>query len=38
MMYKSHGWHVQEIDGHNHDEIRSAIELLKWKLKSLQLS
>ena len=25
MMYKSHGWQVITIDGHNRDEIRSAI-------------
>jgi len=24
-MYKSHGWHVQQIDGHDGDSIRSAI-------------
>jgi transketolase len=25
-LYKSMGWHVQEIDGHNHGEIRKAIK------------
>ena len=25
-LYKSMGWHVQEIDGHNHKQIRSAIK------------
>tara|TARA_B100000575_G_scaffold112954_1_gene89912 strand:- start:2687 stop:4633 length:1947 start_codon:yes stop_codon:yes gene_type:complete len=24
-LYESMGWHVQEIDGHNHEEIRTAI-------------
>ena len=26
-MYESHGWHVQVINGHNHDEIRKAIRI-----------
>jgi len=30
-LYDAMGWHVQEIDGHNHEEIRSA-------LKSAQLN
>ena len=25
-LYESMGWHVQEIDGHNHNEIRLALE------------
>jgi|TARA_B100001093_G_scaffold166467_1_gene159042 transketolase len=25
-LYESMGWHVQEIDGHNHSEIRKAIQ------------
>ncbi len=25
MMYQSHGWHVIKVDGHNRDQIRSAI-------------
>jgi transketolase len=25
-LYESMGWHVQEIDGHNHNEIRKAIK------------
>ena len=25
-LYEAMGWHVQEIDGHNHDEIRSALK------------
>ena len=33
MMYKSHGWHVQEIDGHNHDEIRSAIRKAQMEIE-----
>lgn len=24
--FEAYGWHVQEIDGHNHDEIESAIK------------
>ena len=30
-LYDAMGWHVQEIDGHSHEEIRSA-------LKSAQLN
>ena len=33
MMYKSHGWHVQQIDGHNHDEIRSAIRKAQMEIE-----
>jgi transketolase len=33
MMYKSHGWHVQEIDGHNHDAIRSAIRIAQMEVE-----
>ena len=33
MMYRSHGWHVQEIDGHNHDEIRSAIRKAQMEIE-----
>lgn len=33
MMYKSHGWHVQEIDGHNHDAIRSAIRIAQMEIE-----
>ena len=32
-MYKSHGWHVQKIDGHNHDEIRSAIRIAQMEIE-----
>ena len=32
MMYASHGWHVQEIDGHNHDQIRSAIRIAQMEI------
>ena len=32
-MYESHGWHVQEIDGHNHDEIRSAIRIAQMEIE-----
>jgi len=31
-MYESHGWHVQEINGHNHDEIRTAIRLAQIEI------
>ena len=31
-MYESHGWHVQVIDGHNHDEIRSAIRIAQMEV------
>tara|TARA_Y100001970_G_scaffold50742_1_gene64216 strand:+ start:27335 stop:29323 length:1989 start_codon:yes stop_codon:yes gene_type:complete len=33
MMYKSHGWHVQEIDGHDHDAIRSAIRIAQMEVE-----
>jgi transketolase len=33
MMYKSHGWHVQEIDGHDHDAIRSAIRIAQMEIE-----
>jgi transketolase len=26
LVFEGFGWHVQEIDGHNHDQIREAIE------------
>ena len=32
-MYESHGWHVQVIDGHNHDEIRSAIRIAQMEVE-----
>ena len=32
-MYQSHGWHVQEIDGHNHDDIRSAIRIAQMEIE-----
>ncbi len=31
-MYESHGWHIQEINGHNHDEIRTAIRLAQIEI------
>ena len=31
-MYESHGWHVQVIDGHNHDAIRSAIRIAQMEV------
>ena len=31
-MYESHGWHVQVIDGHNHDSIRSAIRIAQMEV------
>ena len=31
-MYEAHGWHVQEIDGHNKDEIRSAIRQAQMEI------
>ena len=33
MMYKSHRWHVQEIDGHDHDAIRSAIRIAQMEIE-----
>ena len=32
-MYESHGWHVQEIDGHDHDKIRSAIRMAQMEIE-----
>ena len=32
-MYESHGWHVQVIDGHNHDEIRSSIRIAQMEIE-----
>ena len=32
-MFDSHGWHVQEINGHNHDEIRSAIRVAQMEIE-----
>ena len=32
-MYESHGWHVQEIDGHDHDQIRSAIRIAQMEVE-----
>lgn len=32
-MYESHGWHVQVIDGHNHDQIRSAIRIAQMEIE-----
>ena len=31
-MYESHGWHVQVIDGHSHDAIRSAIRIAQMEV------
>ena len=31
-MYESHGWHVQAINGHNHDEIRKAIRIAQMEV------
>ena len=31
-MYEAHGWHVQEIDGHDKDEIRSAIRQAQMEI------
>lgn len=31
--YEAYGWHVQEIDGHNFDQIRRAIEEAKKETK-----
>jgi len=32
-MYEAHGWHVQVIDGHNHDQIRSAIRIAQMEIE-----
>ena len=32
-MFESHGWHVQVINGHNHDEIRSAIRIAQMEVE-----
>ena len=32
-MYESHGWHVQVIDGHDHDAIRSAIRVAQMEIE-----
>ena len=32
-MYESHGWHVQVINGHNHDEIRNAIRIAQMEVE-----
>ena len=32
-LYEAMGWHVQEIDGHNHNEIRSALKSAKLNKK-----
>ena len=32
-MYEAHGWHVQVIDGHNHDAIRSAIRVAHMEIE-----
>ena len=32
-MFNAHGWHVQEIDGHNHDEIRSSIRIAQMEVE-----
>ena len=32
-MYQSHGWHVQVINGHNHDEIRNAIRIAQMEVE-----
>ena len=31
-MYESHGWHVQVINGHDHDEIRKAIRIAQMEI------
>ena len=31
-MYQSHGWHVQEIDGHDRDAIRDAIRKAQMEI------
>ncbi len=33
LMYKSHGWSVIEVDGHNKDEIRSAIRKAQMEIE-----
>ena len=32
-MYESHGWHVQVIDGHDHDQIRSSIRVAQMEIE-----
>lgn len=32
--FEAYGWHVQEIDGHDHDEIESAIKKRSQKQQS----
>jgi transketolase len=32
-MYESHGWHVQEINGHNRDAIRDAIRHAQMEIE-----
>ncbi|MED5475000.1 MAG: transketolase [Candidatus Neomarinimicrobiota bacterium] len=31
-LYESHGWHVQEVDGNNRDEIRAAIRRAQMEI------
>ncbi len=31
--FKAYGWHVQEVDGHDYDQINEAIEIAKQKTK-----
>ncbi len=31
-LYEAHGWHVQEIDGHDHDAIRDAIRQAQMEI------
>jgi len=33
MMYQSHGWHVQEIDGHDREAIRDAIRKAQMEIE-----
>ncbi|MDP6937076.1 MAG: transketolase [Candidatus Marinimicrobia bacterium] len=32
-LYEAHGWHVQEIDGHDHDAIRDAIRQAQMEIE-----
>ena len=37
MFYESNGWHVQEIDGQDREQIRSAIRIAQMEIENPQL-